>query len=355
MAKLMNGVYAMSRSYQETKRAIKAKEDTRHRLRSIHSIEGISERLRVEQARRAAGERRYLEKQQARVVLDLIGDAVLGIDVDGKVNYINAMAEKMTGWARHEALHQPVERVFSIIDPVSRKPANFSGLRAIAQDAEVELAARSLLVRRDGSEVAVEDAAAPVHNRSGQVAGAVVVFHDVKFSQARAAEMAHLAQHDWLTGLPNRAALADRLTQALALARRHDKQVGLLFVDLDNFKQVNDTFGHDRGDQLLTTLSRRLVDCVRETDTVSRYGGDEFVVLLSEIEQPEHAHLVAGKLREAISCEQRLSNQSVQVSASIGISIYPDHGGDIETLLQSADRAMYRDKARKALSGLELL
>ncbi len=345
----------MSRSYQRTERVVKAREDTRYRLRSIHSIESISERLRIEQARQAAGERRHLEKQQARVVLDLIGDAVLGIDVDGKVNYINAMAEKLTGWARHEALHQPVERVFSIIDPVSRKPAEFSGQRAISQDAKVGLAARSLLVRRDGSEVAIEDTAAPVHHRSGQVAGAVVVFHDVRFSRATAAKMAHQAQHDWLTGLPNRAALANRLTQALALARRHDKQVGLLFVDLDNFKQVNDTFGHDRGDQLLKTLARRLVDCVRETDTVSRYGGDEFVVLLSEIEQPEHAHLVARKLREAVSCEQLLDGHSVQVSASIGVSIYPDHGGDIEILLKNADRAMYKDKARKAINGLGIL
>jgi len=350
---LANGCFAMSRSHQGTERSEKALGDAQQHGRSIHSIKDIGGGAGLEQAVQAAGERHHLEKQQARVAFDLIGDAVIGIDPGGKVNYINAMAERMVGWTCKEALNQPVEKVFKVIDAVSRQPAECSGLRAVRHDAKVELAARNLLVCRHGREVAIEDSAAPVHNRSGQVTGAVVVFHDVRFSRVTAAKMAHQAQHDWLTGLPNRAALADRLNHALGLARRHDKQVGLLFIDLDNFKQINDTFGHARGDQLLATLSRRLADCVRETDTVSRYGGDEFVIVLSEIEQPEDAHQVTRKLREAVSGEQLIDDQAWPLSVSVGVSIYPDDGGDIDMLLKKADRAMYKDKARKAFSGLE--
>jgi diguanylate cyclase (GGDEF)-like protein len=161
--------------------------------------------------------------------------------------------------------------------------------------------------------------------------------------QARA-RMAHMAGHDALTGLPNRMQLTDRLTQAIALAKRHRDKVALLFIDIDHFKHINDSLGHLVGDQLLQSLAKRLKGCVRHSDTVSRQGGDEFVVLLSEATDEGSASHIAEKLIAAMICPHLVGSHSLHVTLSIGLSIYPDDGTDIETLLRSADTAMYQAK-----------
>jgi diguanylate cyclase (GGDEF)-like protein len=159
--------------------------------------------------------------------------------------------------------------------------------------------------------------------------------------------MSHLAQHDALTGLPNRLLLTDRLDRAIATARRHRGSLAVLFLDLDHFKHVNDSLGHAAGDRVLETVARRLTACVRDSDTVSRYGGDEFVVLLSELACPEHAALSVDKLLAAIAAPQRVDDQDLQVTASVGVAMYPDDGVCPETLLRQADRALLRDKAQR--------
>ncbi|MEF8719011.1 MAG: EAL domain-containing protein [Candidatus Accumulibacter necessarius] len=158
-------------------------------------------------------------------------------------------------------------------------------------------------------------------------------------------KMAHLAHHDFLTGLPNRALLTERLSQAIGLARRRGKQVALLFVDLDYFKHINDSLGHAVGDQVLQSAARRLSACVRTTDTVCRQGGDEFVILLAEIEQPQDAALVAEKLLVALAEPQLIGQHEIHVTLSIGISVYPDDGIDGDTVMENADAAMYHAKA----------
>ena len=140
-----------------------------------------------------------------------------------------------------------------------------------------------VLIRRDGVEAAIEDSAAPIHDRRGQVTGAVMVFHDVSTARALSLRMSYLAQHDSLTDLPNRLLLNDRLTQAMAMAHRHRRKLAVLFLDVDRFKHINDSLGHAIGDRLLQSVAQRLLACVRSSDTVSRQGGDEFVILLSEV------------------------------------------------------------------------
>jgi diguanylate cyclase (GGDEF)-like protein len=157
-------------------------------------------------------------------------------------------------------------------------------------------------------------------------------------------KMSHLAQHDFLTDLPNRMLLNDLLSHSISLARRHGKRLAILFLDLDHLKHINDSLGHPIGDQLLTAVALRLVACVRGSDTVSRQGGDEFVVLLSEIEHAEDAAFTAEKMRAAVMAPYSIANHDLHLSASIGISIYPDDGGDAETLIKSADTAMYHAK-----------
>jgi diguanylate cyclase (GGDEF)-like protein len=157
-------------------------------------------------------------------------------------------------------------------------------------------------------------------------------------------QMSFKAERDFLTGLPNRALLTDRLAQSIALARRHLKRVALLFLDLDKFKEINDWLGHSVGDQLLQSAAKRLEACVRHSDTVSRHGGDEFVVLLSEIEAARDAACAAEKLLKAMAEPHLIGDQRLNITMSIGISIYPDDGDEAEALLSNADIAMYHAK-----------
>jgi len=157
-------------------------------------------------------------------------------------------------------------------------------------------------------------------------------------------QMSLKAERDFLTGLPNRALLTDRLAQAIALAQRHRKRVVLMYLDLDDFKDVNDSLGHAVGDQLLQSIAKRLEACVRSSDTVSRHGGDEFIVLLSEVEAAHDAARAAEKLLKALAEPHLIGDHRLNVTLSIGISLYPDDGDDGDALLASADTAMYHAK-----------
>jgi len=161
---------------------------------------------------------------------------------------------------------------------------------------------------------------------------------------AMARQMAHSAEHDFLTGLPNRMLLNDRVGQAIALARRHMRKVAVLFLDLDGFKHINDSLGHPVGDKLLQSIAKRLVDCIRGSDSVSRQGGDEFVVLLLDLEHAEDAAVTARRMLEAVALPHCIDRHDLHVTASIGVSVYPDDGQDAETLIKNADTAMYQAK-----------
>ncbi len=158
------------------------------------------------------------------------------------------------------------------------------------------------------------------------------------------AQMSYMAEHDFLTGLPNRALLMDRLAQSIALAQRHGKRVALLYLDLDHFKHVNDALGHGVGDRLLQSAAKRLPACVRSSDTVSRYGGDEFVILLAEVDRQQDVALTAAKLIGAMTAPHAIGGHLLHVTLSIGFSLYPDDGKDVETILKNADTAMYHAK-----------
>ena len=287
-----------------------------------------------------------LERERARVTLDSIGDGVISIDTAGNITYLNPVAESMTGWSRSEARGRPLPEVLRIIDGESREPAVNPLAMAILHNKTVGLSPHCVLIRRDGAESTIEDTAAPIHGPRGQVTGAVIVFHDVSKAHAMSLRMSYLAQHDFLTELPNRMLLNDRLGQAVALAHRHHSMLAVLFVDVDHFKRVNDSFGHASGDQLLQSAARRMVACVRNTDTVSRLGGDEFVVLLSEVARFGDVTLSGDKILNALSTPHRIEQRDLDVTVSIGISVYPDDGKDAETLLKNADAALFHAKAK---------
>lgn len=286
-----------------------------------------------------------LGEARAQVTLNSIGDAVISTDVAGIVTYLNAVAEGMTGWSRQEASGRPLEQVLRIIDGDSREPALNPMSMAMLQNRSVCLSANTLLIRRDGYESAIEDTAAPIRDQRGQVTGAVIVFHDVGVARAMSLRMSYFAQHDFLTELPNRMLLSDRLTQAIAAAHRHGNSLAVLFLDVDHFKHINDSLGHTIGDQLLKSVAGRLLACVRSSDTVSRHGGDEFVIVLSDVTHAQDAAFTAAKILAAVRRPHRIEGQDLRVTVSVGISVYPADGADAEALLKSADRALSNAKA----------
>jgi diguanylate cyclase (GGDEF)-like protein/PAS domain S-box-containing protein len=297
----------------------------------------ISERQAMEDAL-------FVEKERAQVTLYSIGDAVICSNASGNITFLNRVAEKMTGWSWREAESKSMPDVFKVLDATRRETIPDPMDMSMGQNRTMSLPPNCLLLQRHGSEVPIEGSVSPIHNREGAVTGAVIVFRDVSAAREMALKMTHSAQHDFLTNLPNRMLLNDRITQAIALAPRHQKHVAVLFLDLDGFKQINDSLGHSAGDKLLQSVARRLMSCVRGSDTVSRTGGDEFVVLLSEVERTEDAAITARRMLGAVAQVHCVDTEQLHVTTSIGISVYPDDGTDAETLIKNSDAAMYQAK-----------
>jgi len=284
------------------------------------------------------------QQELADVILSCTGDAVLIGDIAGRVVHLNTAAETLTGWSGREAFARSIGEVFQTVDAISRKPVGNPLAVAVADKGNVPLCANCVMVQRSGSEVAIEGSAAHTWDRSGKITGTVFVFKDVSAARTKSLELSHLAQHDFLTDLPNRVLLNDRITQAISFAARYSKQLAVMFVDLDGFKRINDSLGHTAGDKLLQSVASRLVACVRRSDTVSRLGGDEFVVLLYQVEHAEDAAFISKKILSSLAEPFSIEQKNLDISASIGLSTYPGDGQDAETLLHKADTAMYAAK-----------
>jgi diguanylate cyclase (GGDEF)-like protein/PAS domain S-box-containing protein len=294
--------------------------------------------------RASDAETMFAEKERAQVTLNSIGDAVVSTDLACNVTFLNPVAQEMTGWTATEALGRPFNEVFRIIDISDGRRVVNPMVLVVEKNQAVKLGPGCKLIRRDGIESAIEDSAAPIHDRRGRVTGAVMVFHDVTQAQAVSDKMSHLAQYDYLTDLPNRMLLSDRLSQAIRAAVRSQDKLAVLFLDIDRFKHVNDSLGHLIGDKLLQSIAGRLVANVRNSDTVSRQGGDEFVILLASIAHPTDAAQSIQKILTRVGLPHHVEQHRVQITLSAGIAIYPDDGSDAETLVKNADIAMLTAK-----------
>lgn len=282
-------------------------------------------------------------KDRAQVILDAIGDAVVACDPELFITLFNPVAEAMTGWSRAEALGRSLPDVVQMLDTSAGDQLLSPMQTALEAGGPITIDTQTALVRREGERAPVEVSAAPILDSDGSVDGGVMVFRDISQTHAMALQMSHLAQHDYLTHLPNRVLLHDRLSQELAKTREGRKGA-LLFLDLDFFKHINDSLGHAVGDKVLKEVSRRLLESVREDDTVSRQGGDEFVLMLVRMADPRDAARVAEKLIHAIEQPIHHEGQDLHVSASIGIALFPQDARDIKTLMMQADTALYHAK-----------
>lgn len=294
--------------------------------------------------RKQTEEELFSQKQLAIVTLESIGDAVITTNMQSEVAYLNPVAERMTGWNKQDAFGKPILEVFRILNESTRKLAP-NPVDVVLTHGEVcGLANHTLLVSKTGKEFDIEDSAAPIRDQNGIMYGVVLVFHDVSETKKMAHKMTYLAEHDFLTDLPNRLLLTDRITQALNSAQRRHVKAALMFLDIDHFKKINDTLGHEIGDILLKQLSRRLQGCLRTSDTISRQGGDEFIILLPEIADDYAPAEIAEKLLAATLKTFAIDSHELNISLSIGIAIYPDDGSSAEMLTKNADTAMYHAK-----------
>ena len=260
-----------------------------------------------------------LEKERLRVTLQSIGDAVITTDTAGRITYMNPVAEHMTGWLSDEAIGQPLHTAFNIINELTGEAAYDPVAAVLSEGASTGLAQHTVLRQRGGTHFAIEDSAAPIRDADDIIIGVVLVFHDVTEAQKLATKISHRASHDALTGLINRHEFEHRLTRALESAKERDEQHTLLYLDLDQFKIVNDTCGHEAGDELLRQLTMLLQARLRKSDTLARLGGDEFAVLL-EGSPTKPAKKIADALRKTVrDFSFTWNNKIFPVGVSIGL------------------------------------
>ena len=290
--------------------------------------------------------------------LKSIGDAVIATDLQGHISLMNPVAEVLTGWKQSEVLGRDLMEVFTAIDAATRAPIESRIAQVLSEGMIIRLNSQTLLVARDGTELPIDDSAAPIRDDDGNIVGIVVIFRDVTRRVQVEEQLRYYALHDVLTGLPNRTVMMDHLTSALERAKRHpDYQFSVLLLDLDRFKMINDSLGHLAGDQVLIELAGRLKTCVRAEDTLARFGGDEFVILLNATTDASDAVRVSNRIHQVLTAPftvrvgeyagvgEATGGQEVFTATSIGIVVStPDYAepGDV---LRDADAALYRAKA----------
>ncbi len=301
------------------------------------TVSDITERKRAEQAI-------FAEKDRAQVTLQSIGDAVITTDAGARIDYLNPVAERLTGWSLEEARGQPIGEVLQLIDESTRKPVAYT-LDRVLQAGETSVPSdRNVLVNRRGEELAIQDTASPIRNREGAAVGSVIVFDDVTKERRLKRALSYQASHDALTGLINRREFDSRLESAVTSAQRGEGEYVLLYVDLDQFKVVNDTCGHSAGDRLLRDITSLLQTRVRASDTIARLGGDEFGLLLERCSL-EQAERVADSIRQAIYSYRFLwGANSLSVGASIGVVRIVRDTTSAASVLSAADIACYAAK-----------
>jgi diguanylate cyclase (GGDEF)-like protein/PAS domain S-box-containing protein len=276
-------------------------------------------------------------------ILSSIGDGVVSTDGEQKVNFMNSVAEALTGRKKDESLGRGLGEVLHLIGEKTGRKVSFS-LRKIAQKSPLAAGDQGLVLVRGEDRIPVEVGAALVADEKDRIDGSVYVFRDVTQRKDQEKRLKFLAIHDALTELPNRVLFNDRLTLALATAVRRGQRLGVLMLDLDRFKRINDTLGHSVGDRLLISVGERLLKRLRKSDTVARLGGDEFMILITEVGDLASATCVVERIFKAFRRPFDLGDRKVSITASIGVALSPEDGKDVEILTRNADTAMYAAK-----------
>lgn len=295
--------------------------------------------------------------QWLKTVLESIGDGVIATDAEGRITFINLVAEEISGWSFNDAVGKNLTEVFKIVDENSRKPLENPITDVLNTGKNGSLLKNALLIGKDGKEVPIEHSIAPiakqrrvkyVTDENGNIVGVVLVFRDVTEKRLAAKKLHRQAFYDDLTNLPNRAWFRERVTDAIERVKRSpDYLFAVLFLDLDRFKVINDSLGHVIGDCLLYNTANRLLNSIRSIDTVARLGGDEFAILLENLQDYSEVDRIVQRIQQEFSTSFNLEGQEVYTNASIGVVLSSVSYYNVEDLLRDADIAMYRAKARE--------
>jgi diguanylate cyclase (GGDEF)-like protein/PAS domain S-box-containing protein len=284
------------------------------------------------------------QHEKLRVTMNSIGDAVITTDINGEVQYLNPVAEALTGWTLAEAIGRPLQKIFHIISEETRAVCINPAEYCINEGRTVGLADQTVLVNRNGTELGINDSASPIKDADGQIIGVVLVFRDATLQRKMEREISYRATHDMLTGLINRSEFELRLKCFVKDQREPDLLNALLYIDLDQFKVVNDSCGHAAGDSVLKEVSKIMLSCIRNTDVLARIGGDEFAIILYKCDT-QHAIKIAKKICKLVD-EYRFSHneQFYRVGTSIGLVIIDQQWDSDVCLMQAADSACYEAK-----------
>ena len=295
--------------------------------------------------RKQAETRVFEEKERAQVTLQSIGDGVITTDAQGCIDYINPVAQELIGWEMRSARGKPIAEIMTLINQNTRAAVDNPVTRCLSEGRVITLAENSVLINRAGSEVPIQDSAAPIRDRIGNVIGSVMVFHDISKESRLFRQLSYQASHDALTGLINRSEFENCLISSLDSAHNNpDHSHALLYLDLDQFKVVNDTFGHIAGDELLRQIAELVKANIRSTDIVARLGGDEFGILLERCNK-ERAVEVAEAIRGAVEAHRFTWQESFTAArCSIGIVMLTQESPDVASVMSSADVACYSAK-----------
>ncbi|NUP95952.1 MAG: GGDEF domain-containing protein [Planctomycetaceae bacterium] len=281
---------------------------------------------------------RYM-RRWAVTTLRSLGEAVISIDHGGRVQFVNREAQRLLGREREQLVGRPLDDVFIVRDVDAQRPQ----IVELAELGHAETR-EAMLFALGGRRIPIEYSRSRIESSEGQGYGEVLVFRDVSARKEYEDAIKRLAYRDELTGLPNRTSLLDRFSLELAHARRSRETLGVVYLDLDGFKNVNDTHGHEAGDEVLKVVARRLGSTLRAGDTVARLGGDEFVLLLPGVQGADEARRVGEKVVAALEVPIPFREAKFAISASVGVALFPRDGTEPETLMRRADKAMYRAK-----------
>ncbi len=286
------------------------------------------------------------EKQQMKAIINSMGCAVVVTDTDGYIQMINPVASALTSWQQDEAYGKDIAEVLSLVDKDTEEKIENLATKVMKVGAVLQLPENCILIAKNGKKIPIGDSVAPIRNDDGNMTGAVFVFQDITQRKQTEAQLHRNAFYDALTALPNRLLFHDRLRQAFERGkRRHNYRYAVLFLDLDGFKGINDRFGHRMGDDFLVAIARRLESSLRSGDTVARFGGDEFTVLLEDIKDVTDATNVARRIQDTLKLPLHLNEHEILITASIGIALNSSNYDQPENLLRDADIAMYDAKA----------
>jgi len=289
--------------------------------------------------------RLWEEKQRLMAIINSMSCAVVVTDTNGYIQMMNPLAESLTNWQQNEVYGKDIAEVLSLIDKDTGEAIGNLATKVIEAGTVLRIPENCILIAKDGTKIPIGDSVAPIRNQDGNITGAILVFQDITQRKQTEAQLHRNAFYDALTGLPNRVLFQDRLKQAFERSkRRNNYRFAVLFLDLDGFKEINDRFGHGMGDDVLVAISRRLESSLRSGDSVARFGGDEFTILLEEIKDVIGATNVAKRIQDTLKLPLHINGHQMLITASIGIALNSSSYEQPENLLRDADLAMYHAK-----------